>query len=175
MVTIAIFSTPILQFSIFFAAWITNDAKLHNALTLSLLHQPLQIRARGQGDDSAVKNTACSSRELVWFPVQHFWSQTSVFPVPGDLTPSSGLWRYCIHMTNRHTCREKTNLHKGRIDKSLKKFFFKSGDSLKKSAWYSNIVIYREEKFGDGHLSFIFYHTVVNSGQIQKEWRESEF
>ena len=39
-------------------------------------------------------------------------SQPSVTPVPGDLTPSSGILVYCMHMMHRHTCRQNTHIHK---------------------------------------------------------------
>jgi hypothetical protein len=59
---------------------------------------------------SAVESTGCSFRE--WgFDSQHPHgsSQLSVTPVPGDPTPS-----------HRHTCRQNTNAHEIKVNKTFK-------------------------------------------------------
>lgn len=45
-------------------------------------------------------------------------SQLSTTPVPGDRTPSPGLYMYCTHMVHRHTY--KKNIHMHTIKKNLK-------------------------------------------------------
>ena len=42
----------------------------------------------------------------------HINSQLSMTPVPGDLMPSSGLCRHCMHVVYRHTCWQICIQHK---------------------------------------------------------------
>jgi hypothetical protein len=51
-------------------------------------------------DGSVFKSTGCSSRGPR-FNSQHPYngSQISVTPVPGNITPSSGFLRHCVHLT----------------------------------------------------------------------------
>jgi hypothetical protein len=47
-------------------------------------------------------------------------SQPSVIPVPGDLIPSTDLFRHCTHVVHSHTCRPYTHTYKTKINKNFK-------------------------------------------------------
>lgn len=71
-------------------------------------------------DGPVDESSGCSCRRTGFHSLHPHGSLQLFVTHPGDLTPSSGCQRYCIHSMYRHTSRRNTHPHKLKKKKSVK-------------------------------------------------------